>query len=182
MQLPRSRLPSICNHGNPFATECDQLYNVITHAYIPDENVPQILNIDVTGQKLYEDYMSERIKGNVSLLAPVKKHNKMYTSGNKKTSVKLKDTTIDLKEAKILYGRLMVLARSNRDIDQKQAIGNYEFTITPRALFAADGAMLPCTDKAKLIHLLEKLGTARPPAEEQQQSNDASVLQRGAVD
>jgi len=29
--------------------------------------VPQILNIDDTGQKLYEDYVSERINGDVSL-------------------------------------------------------------------------------------------------------------------
>ncbi len=34
---------------------------------------------------------------------------------------------------------------------------NYEFTLTPRALFAPYGSMLPCTDKSKLIHNLEKL-------------------------
>ena len=34
------------------------IYNIITHAYIPDEYVPQILNIDDTGQKLYEDYVA----------------------------------------------------------------------------------------------------------------------------
>ncbi|CAL8335045.1 unnamed protein product [Boreogadus saida] len=33
----------------------------------------------------------------------------------------------------------MVLARSSRDINQKEAIGYYEFTVTPRALFAPDG-------------------------------------------
>ena len=74
----------------------------------------------------------------------------------------------------------MVLARSNRDIDQKQAIGNYEFTLTPRALVAPNGAMLPCTDKAKLIHLLE-LGAAEPPDDAQQQLQDASGLQGDAV-
>ena len=42
-------------------------HNLITHAYVPDEYVPQILNIDTTGQKLYEDYVSERINGDVSL-------------------------------------------------------------------------------------------------------------------
>lgn len=66
--------------------------------------------------------------------------------------MKLRDKTVDLKETKDLYGRLMVLARSNRDINQKEAIGNYEFTLTPRALFAPDGTVLPCHDKSKLIH------------------------------
>lgn len=46
---------AILSHGNPFAAEGDQLYNFITHAYVPQESVPQILNIDETGQKLYED-------------------------------------------------------------------------------------------------------------------------------
>ena len=44
-----------------------QLYNIITHAYIPDEYVSQILNADITGQKLYEDYVAERINGEVSI-------------------------------------------------------------------------------------------------------------------
>ena len=150
------------------------MHNLITHAYIPNEYVPQILNIDATGQELYEEYVSERINGDVSPWAPVKKqNNKMYLSGNKKSRVKIRDRTVDLKETKDLYGRLMVLARYKRDIDQKQAIGNYEFTLTTRTLFAPKGAMLPCTDKAKLIHLLEKLGTTEPPDDAQQQLQDA---------
>ena len=120
-----------------------------------DPDVPKILNADVTGQNLYEDYVSERINGDVSLWAPVKKeNNKMFMSAKKKITVKLRDKNVDLKETKDLYGRLMVLARSSRDINQKEAIGNYEFTLTPRALFAPDGTILPCLDKSKLIHLL----------------------------
>ena len=149
---------AILSHGNPFTAEGNKLYNIITHAYIPDEYVPQILNANITGQKLYEDYVAERINGEVSIWAPVKKeNNKMFICGSKKTTVKLRDKTVDLKETKDLYGRLMVLARSNRDINQKDAVGNYEFTLTPRALFAPDGTVLPCQDKSKLIHLLIKL-------------------------
>ena len=71
---------------------------------------------------------------------------------------------MDLKETKDVYGRLMVLARSNRDISQKEAIGNHEFTVTPRALFASAGTILPCLNKSKLIHL-NKLSTAETPHE-----------------
>ena len=149
---------AILSHGNPFAVEGDQLYNFITHEYVPQEYVPQILNVDDIGQKLYEDYATERINGDVSLWSPVKKQNNMmYMSGSKKQTVNIRDQTVDLKETKNLYGRLMVLTRSNRDIDQKNAIGNHEFTLTPRALFAPDGTMLQCTDKYKLIHNLENL-------------------------
>ena len=118
------------------------------------------MNADATGQKLYENYVSERINGDVSLWAPVKKeNNKMFMSAIKKATVKLRDKTVDLKETKDLYGRLMVLARSSRDINHKEAIGNHKFTLTPRALFAPDGTILPCLDKSKLIHLLSKLET-----------------------
>ena len=126
------------------------------------------------GQKLYEDYVSERINGDVSLWAPVKReNNKMYMSGIKKYTVKVRDKTIDLKETKSLYGRLMVLARSNRDIDHKQAIGTYEFTLTPRALFTPSGSMLMCSDKSKLIHALEKLVT---PGTDEQTNKEAGNL------
>ena len=60
---------------------------------------------------------------------------KMFMSTNTKTTVKLRDKTVDLKEIKDLYGRLMILAKSSRDINQKMAIGNFEFTLTPRAFF-----------------------------------------------
>ncbi|KAG1680871.1 Multidrug resistance-associated protein 1 [Nymphon striatum] len=69
----------------------------------------------------------------------------------------IRDKSIDLKETKDLYGRLMVLARSSRDVDQKEAIGNFEFTLTPRALFDPSGSLLPCNDKSKLIHALTNL-------------------------
>ena len=86
-----------------------------------------MLNADEIGQKLHEDYVAERINGDISLWAPVKKqNNKMYMSGSKKLTVKIHDQTVDLKETKNLYSRLMVLTRSNRDIDQKNAVGNYE--------------------------------------------------------
>ena len=48
--------------------------------------------------------------------------------------------------------------REIRDIDQKGAIGNHEFNLTPISLFSPDGSMLRCTDNAKLIRLLELLG------------------------
>ena len=31
---------AIQRHGNPFAVEGNMIYNIITHAYIPDEYVP----------------------------------------------------------------------------------------------------------------------------------------------
>ena len=148
----------ILRHDNPITADGDRLYNMITHAYIPQEYVSQILNADDTGQKLYEKYIAERINGGTSFWAPIKRgQNRMFMSDNKKSIIKIRDKTVDLKETKDLYGRLMVLTRSKRIVDQKHAIGNYEFTQPPRVLFAPNGDILPCTDKFKVIHFLEKL-------------------------
>jgi len=64
---------AMLSHWNPFEVEGNQLFNVITNAYVPDEFVLHILNVDETGQKLYEQFVADRINGDVSLWAPVKK-------------------------------------------------------------------------------------------------------------
>ena len=86
---------------------------MITHACVPDEFVEQILNANDTGQNMYEDYVTVRTNGNISLWAKVTRVGyKMFMSGNKITPIKLRDKTADLKETKDLYGRLMILAKS----------------------------------------------------------------------
>ena len=104
---------AILDHGNPFTVEGDRLHNMITHACVPDEFVEQILNSNDTGQNMYEDYVTVRTNGNISLWAKVTKLGyKMFMSGNKTTPIKLRDKTVDLKEMKDLYGRLIMLAKS----------------------------------------------------------------------
>ena len=167
---------TILEHGNPFASDSNKLYNLITQACIPDEFVPQILDVDKKGQKLYEEYVNERINGDVSLWAPVKRvNNQMFQSGMKKSRIKLRDNTVDLKETKDLYARLMILARSNREIDLKDVVGQYEFTLTPRALFSPNGMQLICTDKSNLIHLLTKLGVTEKEKQIQNQVDTVNL-------
>ena len=71
----------------------------------------------------------------------------------------------------------MILARPNRDINQKEAIGNHEFNLTPRALFAPNGTILPCLDKSKLIHLNE-LATSETPQEDHQPEDGMDITPR----
>ena len=104
---------AILGHGNPFAVEGDRLHNMINHACVPDQVVEQILNANDTGQKMYADYVTVSTDGNISLWAKVTKVGyKMFMSGNKTTPIKLRDKTVDTKETKDLYGRLMNLVKS----------------------------------------------------------------------
>ena len=67
---------------------------------------------------------------------------------------------------------------SNRDVNYKQAVDTYEFTVMPKSLFAPNGEVLPCSDKSKLIHALDKLSTpelteAREQLEEDHKMTDS---------
>ncbi len=66
----------------------------------------------------------------------------------------------------------MVLARSLWHEDEKQAIGNHEFTLTSRALFSPDGSILGCCEKSKLIKELEKLGQPKNGDNQEPQQPD----------
>ena len=55
------------SHGNPSSIKGNQLYNLITHAYVPQEYVPQVLNVDDLGQKLYEEDIIECVNGDVNV-------------------------------------------------------------------------------------------------------------------
>ena len=104
---------------------------------------------------MYEDYVTVRTNGNISLWAKVTKVGyKIFMPGNPHQASRHDG------RSKGDEGSLWETndPRKIRDIDQKGAIGNHEFTLTPRSLFSPDGSMLRCTDNAQLIRLLELLG------------------------
>ena len=72
---------------------------------------------------------------------------------------------MELKEDRSLFARMMLACKSRPEIDIKDAIGTYEFSVVPRSLFAADGTMLHCSQKSVLMEILEKLppSASTPP-------------------
>ena len=106
----------------------------------------------------------------------------MFMYGIKTTTIKLRDKTVELKEANDLYWRLMILAKSTRDIDQKCVIGNHEFILTPISLFSTAGSMLRCTDKSQLIRLLEMLGKEAELEQGRLPSEETGCVCEGSMD
>ena len=53
--------------------------------------------------------------------------------------------------------RLIVISRSQPQLDPKECIGTYEFGVIPLSLFASDGTVFLAYDKAKILHHLEPL-------------------------
>ena len=70
--------------------------------------------------------------------------------------VKIKDENelIKLRADRALFGRMIIIARSRRDINLQEVIGTYELSVITRSLFAADGTILHCHQKSALADIL----------------------------
>ena len=71
------------------------------------------------------------------------------------------DKIVELQEDSSLFSRMMMVGKSRREVDIKETVGQYEFSIVPRSLLAADGTMLHCASKSNLMSILEKLNDNR---------------------
>ena len=126
---------AIIDHGNPFAVEGDILHNMITHACVPDEFVEQILNATDTGQKMYEDYVTVSPTGILAF-------GQSGESGLQDVHVWQQD---NLHQASRQYGRSK---GDEGSLWETGAIGNHEFTLTPRSLFPL---MCQCYDAQTML-------------------------------
>ena len=95
-------------------------------------------------------------KGPKNLWEPTKKL-KLHTwkDASKATKVKLQSKEVELKESRSIFARLLLTARA--EINLEEVVGKYEFSCVPGSLCSADGSLLPCNDKSKLLPLLEAL-------------------------
>jgi len=50
---------------------------------------------------------------------------------------------------------MMMLCKSRSESDIKETVGQYEFLVVPRSLFAADATMLHCSSKSNLMTILD---------------------------
>ena len=53
--------------------------------------------------------------------------------------------------------RFIATARKRPQLELDECLGNYEFCIVPTSLFSVYGQPLVCSDKSKLLHLIEEL-------------------------
>ena len=74
----------------------------------------------------------------------------------KKTKVAVDDKVVELKEDRCLFARMMMVCKSRPEIDIKEAVGIYEFSLVPRSLFSEDGTMLHVSTKSALMNIIEK--------------------------
>ena len=101
-------------------------------------------------------FVKERIQvGSINLCS---KKRKLLTwkSIGKKAKLIVNNVIVELQEDRSLFARMMMVCQTRPEINVKEAVGMYEFTVVPRALFAAEGSMLHCPNKSAVMSLLEK--------------------------
>ena len=111
-------------------------------------------------KKLFETFVIDRIKTNkVNLWSPMKRRKLLtWKDSENVLTLSCKDKVIELKEDRSLFARLMAVGKSRPDINIKEVIGQYEFSVAPRSLFTPDGTMLHCSAESALMTILVKLG------------------------
>ena len=66
-----------------------------------------------------------------------------WKSTTKTLKVTLNENVVELKEDHSLFARMCEVVKSRPEIDFKEVIGQYEFNLVPRSMFAADGLHTP---------------------------------------
>ena len=153
---------------NPFSEESTDLYNFVTKVVIPENVKKDVGEQSIIGKGLFGKFVEERIKTTkLSIWAPMKKRKlRTWKTVGKTVRVESQGKIIELKEDRALFARMMVVCKARPEIDIKEAVGVYEFSVVPRSMFSADGTMLHCSSKSDLMDILEKL-PERPAAQDE---------------
>ena len=153
---------TIRSYTNPFTQEGSDLYNLVTKKVVPDNVKSDLCEQSTIGDKLFKKFAAERIKTNKENLWSRMKKQKLLTwkTTAKKTREAVDDKVVELKEHRCLFARMMMVCKSLPEIDIKEAVGVYEFSLVPRSPFAADGTMLHVSTKSALMNIIEKQAPA----------------------
>ena len=83
---------------------------------------------------------------------------KTFEETLKRTSVKLKDKIVNLKQDRKMTTRLIIASRKREEIDLPHYLGTHEFSVVPLSMFDYHGNLLiDSRDKSNIMHGIEKL-------------------------
>ena len=150
---------------NSFSDAHTDLFNLVTKVVIPETEKKDFCEQSEIGRRLFDCFAKERVQcGKVNLWSPLKKR-KLLTRKTgqciKMVKVPAADTIVELQEDRSLFACMMMVCKTRPEIDIKETVGQYEFLIVPRSLFAVLGTMLHCSSESNLMNILEKLNDNR---------------------
>lgn len=143
---------------NPFEYDGDDIINIVTKAVVAVDIQRDIETLEQNGSDKFDEFVESRLKTkSTNFWDPMKKLSlKTWKTSLNETKLKVGDKTVELKEDRGLFARMLIVANSRPEISLEDTIGTYELSVVPRALFAADGSMHHCSEKSQLMAILEK--------------------------
>ena len=163
-------------HNSNFE-DCEHLFNVVTKTVLDTKSADQFLSCEEEGEKLLTNNVEERINGTRSKWEPIPRRNfPTFAESVKKSTVKLQEKIITLKEERKLLTRLTIASRQHPNINLAFYIGNFEYSAVPRSLFARDGSMHLSSDKSVVIHEIEKMAENKELEKEASSTNNEGVI------
>lgn len=132
-----------------------------------------ILGVESRGSSAMIKFVEERICGETNLWYKMTKCKLLsWNFSTKEIKLQAKSEVLTLRAMPCtgLMSILLIIARSFREVDMEEVIGNYEFSTTNRILIKPDGSIHPTTDKSSIITVLEDL-PAQAPQNSQTQSS-----------
>lgn len=154
---------SIQSFTNPFLEESFDLFNLVTKVVMPEAVKKDLCQQSTIGTELFGHFVTERIQSSACSIWSRMKKRKLLTwkSTGKTVRVNVKEQVVELKEDRSLFARMMMVCKSRPEIDIKEAVGQYEFSVVPRSMFAPYGTLLHCSSKSSLMDILENLDATR---------------------
>ena len=176
-QLTGSHLSRLCNNVKNLVVmvanfgvifnENESVFNLISKAVLTSKVADGMLTHKTIGAGMYNDFIEKRFHGEESVWSPMKKRKLMtFASQGKIMKSKVEGKVIQLKEEKSLIARFLITSHKRPELDLEYCLGNFEFSVVPKALFSTDGEPLPCTDKSKILHHIEDLGAINKPTDD----------------
>ena len=148
---------------NIFSSDERQLFKLMTKEILPKYIEESILAKETRGASAMEQFVEERICGDTNLWDKMTKCKPLlWNSSTKEIKLQAQSEVLTLRATTGLMSRLLIVARSSREVDLEEVIGKYEFSTTNRTLMKPTGCVHPTLDKSQVITVLENLPHKTP--------------------
>lgn len=139
---------------NPWQCNYDGLVSLSSGSMASDDVATDLLAAKATGTQKLQEFIDTRVKENSDDIFATLKQLKLKTFSQAPARSKAKTTQKQVKSERSMFARMIVVAKS-RSIDMKEVL-SYSLSSVPACLSSADLNGLSKTNKAALLHTLEK--------------------------
>ena len=143
-----------------------RLVNLITKQVMPTDVESGVLGMEARGKKALKAFVDDRISGTMNMWDKMPKLKFLsWKDGCKNIKLKSTSDVMNLKATNSLFVRLLLIAKSSRELELEDIVCKHEFSHYNATLMKRDGSLLDSTSKSLLTHELESMTAAASVSE-----------------